>query len=235
MVADIDLGESAMNSILIVENDQGLQQDLRQGLEENGFRVAATQDGSTALDLFHSTSPDVVLVDVDLRSTSFDGFELCRRLRKVSTVPIVFLTAREEEVDQLVGLALGADDYLVKPVSLRLLCARINLALARRDDSATPRRELVDGDLRIDIQSRKVTVQGKPVNLTRIEFDILVALATTPERVLSRDEITSLVWETWFGSEAHLDVHMSRLRKKILDAGGPRVGESVRGIGFKLR
>ena len=224
-----------MTSILLVEDDHDMQHVLQLGLEESGFRVTANANGTTALETVQSTSPDLVLIDVNLGPDSIDGFELCRRLRATSAVPIIFLTVRGEDVDQLVGLALGANDYLVKPVSMRILSARIHLALERPGDLVTPGNTLVDREIRINTDSRLVFVGDTPVNLTKIEFDILVVLATSPERVVPRDELTSQVWASWYGSDAHLDVHMSRLRKKILDAGGPRVGESVRGIGFKLR
>jgi DNA-binding response OmpR family regulator len=224
-----------MTSILLVEDDQDLQLVLQLGLEENGFRVTANGNGSEALETVQSLLPDLVLIDVNLGPKSIDGFELCRRLRTTSSVPIIFLTVRGEDVDHLVGLALGANDYLVKPISMRILSARIHLALERSGSPVMTRDALIDRDLRINTESRQVTVGDSPVNLTRIEFDILAALAASPERVLSREEITAQVWGSWYGSDAHLDVHMCRLRKKVMDAGGPRVGESVRGIGFKLR
>ena len=223
-----------MTSLLLVEDDPDMQFALRLGLEEGGFQVSVAADGQTALDVFHAKQPDVVIIDVMLGHESFDGFETYRRLRKVSSVPVLFLTVRNEDVDHLLGLALGADDYLVKPVSSRVLCARVNMALdhcSRKDSSPTV---FGSGDLMIDADSRQVLVRDVRVDLTRIEFDILAALAGSPERVVTRDQITSKVWGSWYGSDAHLDVHMSRLRKKILDAGGPRIGHSVRGVGFRL-
>lgn len=223
-----------MTSLLVVEDDPDMQLVLRLGLEEGGYSVSVADDGPSAIDMFHTVRPDVVIIDVILGHEDFDGFEVCRRLRKVSDVPIIFLTVRSEDVDQLIGLAIGADDYLVKPVSPRVLCARVHTALEHCRATREPSQILVDGDMRIDRERRSVTVNDRDVDLTRIEFDILLALASYPERVLSRDEITSQVWGDWFGSDAHLDVHMSRLRKKILDAGGTRVGHSVRGLGFRL-
>lgn len=223
-----------MTSLLVVEDDPDMQLVLRLGLEEGGFGVSIAPDGPSAIGMFEAIEPDLVIIDVLLGHDSFDGFELCRRLREVSTVPIIFLTIRNQDVDQLVGLALGADDYLIKPVSPRVLCARVNTALTHHPHASEERNLLILGNLRIDRALREVMVDDGPVDLTRIEFDILAALARAPERVLTRDELTSQVWGDWYGSDAHLDVHMSRLRKKILDAGGPRVGHAVRGIGFRF-
>lgn len=223
-----------MTTVLVVDDDRDMQHLLQIGLEHSGFRYVAAFDGSSALEQFHAYSPEIVIVDVNLGPNSFDGFELCRHLRKESEVSIIFHTVSGEDVDQLLGLAAGADDYLIKPVSLRVLCARMNVALAHRSDFHNAKHVYVYGDLRIDIESRQVTVREAVVNLTRIEFDILAALAISPERVLTRDQITAQVWEDWYGNSSHLDVHISRMRKKIVDAGGPRVAQNVRGIGFKL-
>lgn len=223
-----------MTSLLLVEDDPDMQFALRLGLEEGGFRVSVAEDGRAGLDLFHTRQPDLVIIDINLGRESFDGFETCRRLRKVSSVPVIFLTVSNEDSDQLVGLALGADDYLIKPVSSRVLCARVSMTLQRSSRADASRTFFAIGDLTIDTESRQVHVRGTCVDLTRIEFDILTALAESPARVVTRDQITSKVWGDWFGSDAHLDVHMSRLRKKILDVGGPRIGHSVRGVGFRL-
>jgi DNA-binding response OmpR family regulator len=223
-----------MTSILIVEDDPDLQLVLQLGLEENGFQTNISGDGPAAIEQFSSEKPDLVLIDVNLGHYSFDGFELCRRLRKTSNVPVIFLTVRDEDVDHLIGLALGADDYLVKPISPRVLSARINMALSHREKSNAVSTVSEIPLVQIDTESRVVTVANTTVDLTRIEFNLLAALAASPGRVVSRDTITTQVWGAWYGSDAHLDVHMSRLRKKILDAGGPRVGQCVRGVGFKL-
>jgi DNA-binding response OmpR family regulator len=223
-----------MTSLLVVEDDQDLQHLLRLGLEEHGFDVSTALDGPTGLESFHSSQPDLVISDVLLGADSFDGFELCRRIRQSSDVPVIFLSVLGEDTDHLVGLAVGADDYLVKPISPRLLSARVNMALGHRLTRGDPENQNPEKGLIIDDQSRSVTVDGTTVDLTRIEFELLLLLAAAPGRVVTREQITSHVWGKWYGSDAHLDVHMSRLRKKILDAGGPRVGHSVRGIGFKL-
>jgi DNA-binding response OmpR family regulator len=223
-----------MTTVLVVDDDPDMQLVLRIGLEEGGFRVATADDGPSALEMFHSISPDLVIIDINLGYNSFDGFELCRRLRKVSGVSVIFHTVSGDDVDQLVGLASGADDYLVKPVSLRMLCARINLALSHSREVCATKELFVDGDVRIDIQSRQVFVRNTVIKLTRIEFDILAALAVSPDRVLTRDQITTQVWGDWYGDDSHLEVHLCRLRKKIQNAGGPRIGQNVRGVGFKL-
>lgn len=223
-----------MRSVLVVDDDLDMQLVLRIGLEADGFRVIVAADGPAAIEMLDSVNPDLVIIDVNLGLESFDGFELCRRLRRFSEVAIVFLSVRGDDIDQLIGIAIGADDYLVKPISPRLLSARVNMALSHAQHTNGAETLLFDGDLHIDTLARVVTVNGVPVELTRIEFEILALMATAPEHVMSRDQITARVWGDWFGSDAHLDVHMSRLRKKILDAGGPRVGKSVRGIGFRL-
>lgn len=222
-------------SILIVEDDPDMRLVLTLGLEQGGFRVSSAQNGPSALEAFHAVAPDLVLIDVLLGPDSFDGFELCKRIRKVSDIPLVFLTVRGSENDQLVGLGLGADDYLVKPVPPRVLCAKAEAILERRRQGRHEATMIVDDGLTIDTRARTVTVNEVSIDLTRIEFDLLVCLARVPERVRTRDEITSEVWGTWYGSDEHLDVHMSRLRRKVLDAGGPRIGQSVRGVGYRLR
>lgn len=223
-----------MRTVLVVEDDLDMQMPIRLGLEEGGFRVFASQDGPSAVESMHAHGPDLILIDVNLGPDSFDGFELCRRIRTNSNVPVIFLSVRGDDVDQLVGLAVGGDDYLVKPISSRVLCARIHIAIERSHQPPRRSRMIVEGDVEVDTESRVVRVRGSIVDLTRIEFDLLANLASSPDRVLTRQYLTSSVWGEWFGSDAHLDVHMSRLRKKILDAGGPRVGECVRGVGFRL-
>jgi DNA-binding response OmpR family regulator len=223
-----------MTSLLVVEDDQDLQLILRLGLQENGFDVSTASDGPSGLESFHSSQPDLVISDVLVGAGSFDCFELCRRIRQQSDVPVIFLSVLGEDTDQLIGLAVGADDYLVKPVSPRLLSARVNVALRHRQTEGVPEKTNPEGGLVIDLQSRDVKVHGISVDLTRIEFEIFALLAASPGRVVTRAQISSQVWGDWYGSDAHLDVHMSRLRKKILDVGGPRVGRSVRGVGFKL-
>lgn len=227
-------------SVLIVEDDPDMRMMLSLGLEEGGFRAVPAEDGQSGLDSFHSQEPDVVLIDVLLGHDSFDGFELCRRIRKSSHVPVVFLTVRGDEVDQILGIGLGADEYLVKPISPRLLCAKIDMILQRRTNGLLDAPPTIDiayenGTLCIDNEARTVTVNGSQIDLTKIEFDLLTILAKSRDRVVTRDQITTAVWGDWYGSDAHVDVHMSRLRKKIIDAGGPRVGHSVRGIGFRLQ
>lgn len=227
--------------VLIVDDDPHLRELYAAALGQAGYAVFEAADGHRAIEAVDTGVPDLVLLDVGLGSRSIDGLEVCRRIRKVSTVPIMLLTSRAEEADQLLGLFAGADDYLIKPVSLRLLPAKV-AAILRRSTSPAPQPPAPTGaapaavpDLLIDREARTVHVAGGEVELTRIQFDLLAALAENPGRVLTREQLVERVWGDWFGDDHHLDVHLSRLRTKITDAGGPRVARAVRGVGFRLR
>ncbi|HEX2858542.1 MAG TPA: response regulator transcription factor [Propionibacteriaceae bacterium] len=224
--------------VLIVDDDPSLRELYATTLAQAGYSVVEAADGQRAIEVARSGAPDLVLLDVGLGSRSIDGLEVCRRLRKESCVPIMLLTSRSEEADQLLGLFAGADDYLVKPVSLRLLPAKVATLLRRTaavgGGSAMP-ATLASDDLVIDLDGRTVSVAGTAVALTKIQFDLLAALAENPGRVLTREQLVERVWGDWFGDDHHLDVHLSRLRAKITGAGGPRVAHALRGVGFRLR
>jgi two-component system, OmpR family, response regulator RegX3 len=214
--------------LLVVEDDAAIAEPLVTGLEREGFTVTRVATGQAALD---ADGADLVLLDLGL--PDLDGYEVCRRLRAESDMPIIVITARGSEVDRVVGLELGADDYVVKPFGFRELVARIR-AVARR--TASPRRDdgLVEvGPIAIDPRTRKVTVAGDEVSLTRKEHDLLAFLADDPGGVRTRDDILRAVWdEHWYGPTKTLDVHVASLRRKL---GDPSLIETVRGVGFRLR
>jgi len=208
--------------------------DLVSGLlRDEGFDVRAASDGETAVAVARSFAPDVIILDVGL--PGFDGVETCQQLRRFSTAYIVMLTARADEIDKVVGLSAGADDYVTKPFGARELIARVRALLRRpRVDSVPSQR--VFGTLVIDTATRDVTVAGRPVKLTRIEFDLLDALSAEPRVVLTRSQLLQRVWgPNWVGDAHVVDVHMSNLRRKLEH--GPDDGPflaTVRGVGYRL-
>jgi len=217
--------------VLIVEDDDAIATPLAKGLEREGLAVDRVETGNDALDLSAASRFDVVLLDLGLPDR--DGFDVCRELRARSDVPIIVVTARGEESDRVVGLELGADDYVVKPFGLRELIARIR-AVSRRATARTGTHEpLRVGTLELDERARRATLAGEDLALTPKEFDLLVALARDPGAALSRRRLLEDVWETtWYGSSKTIDVHVAALRRKLGDAGWI---ETVRGVGFRLR
>jgi DNA-binding response OmpR family regulator len=214
--------------VLMVEDDDAIAEPLARGLEREGLEVARAATGEAAL---AAESYDVVLLDLGL--PDIDGFEVCRRLRARSEVPIIVVTARGDEVDRVVGLELGADDYIVKPFGFRELLARIR-AVTRR--SAPSRADevaaLVVGPLTVDRRTHQVDLAGEALALTPKEFDLLALLAEQPGTVFARSLILEEVWDAhWYGPTKTLDVHVAALRKKL---GDPAWIETVRGVGFRL-
>jgi two-component system response regulator RegX3 len=216
--------------ILIVEDEDAIAEPLADGLRREGYDVARAATAAEALAL-GADSPDLVLLD--LRLPDADGLDVCRRLRERSDVPIIVVTARGEESDRVVGLELGADDYVVKPFGLRELIARIR-AVSRRSAGRGPTRETLRvGELEVDERGRRATLGGRDLALTPKEFDLLAALARDPGAALSRRRLLEEVWETtWYGSGKMIDVHVAALRRKL---GDPGWIETVRGVGFRLR
>jgi DNA-binding response OmpR family regulator len=212
--------------LLLVEDEDAIAEPLAEGLRREGFEVERVATGADAL---QASEPDLVLLDVGLPDT--DGFTLCRDLRGRSEVPIIMVTAKGEEIDRVVGLELGADDYIVKPFGFRELIARIR-AVTRRQH-ATPISATAElGPLVVDTRSRRVTLDGREVVLTPKEFDLLALLTSDPGAVVTRTKILQEVWETsWFGSSKTVDVHVAALRKKL---GDPAWIETVRGVGFRM-
>jgi DNA-binding response OmpR family regulator len=233
--------------VLIVEDDDAIATPLAKGLEREGLDVDRVETGNDALDKSASAPFDVVLLDLGLPDR--DGFDVCRELRARSDVPIIVVTARSEEVDRVVGLELGADDYIVKPFGLRELVARIRAVVRRRtpnaanDDhpaatngnghGAEQHASVVEvGTLTVDRRTRRVTVDGEVVALTPKEFDLLAFLADDAGAVRPRQELLENVWDPhWYGPTKTLDVHVASLRKKL---GDPGLIETVRGVGFRL-
>jgi two-component system response regulator RegX3 len=212
--------------VLIVEDDDAVAEPLAKGLGREGFDVRRAADGAAAL---AAAPADLVLLDLGL--PDMDGFEVCRALRARSAVPIIVLSARGEEIDRVIGLELGADDYLVKPFGFRELLARIR-AVTRRTERR-PETQLIEvGQLRIDLRTHQVIVAGNPVSLTPKEFDLLTFLAGDPGAVRTRSDILDEVWDPhWYGPTKTLDVHVASLRRKL---GDPSLIETVRGVGYRL-
>ncbi len=221
---------------LVVDDEASLVRVVAAYLEREGFEVLTAGDGVEALRLVREASPDVVVLDVMM--PGLDGIEVCRRLRTFSDAYVIMLTARAEEVDVLVGLSVGADDYLTKPFSPRVLVARIRGLLRRprgQAASADPRAWRA-GDLVVDPQTREVTVGGRGVALTRTEFDLLAALMERPRVVFTRGQLIEQVWGPgWFGDERLVDVHLGRVRRKLGDDSvPPRYIQTVRGVGYRM-
>ncbi len=226
-------------TILVVDDEQRLRNLVRGYLEHEGFTVLTAADGLTALDLARQHAPDIVVLDLML--PGLDGLEVCRRLRTFSDAYVIMLTAKAEEIDRIVGLEVGADDYLTKPFSPRELIARVRAMLRRPrhagdlalPDVPPPQRF---GDLLIDHGRHEVTLSGAEVSLTTLEYALLTALAAHPGRVFTRGQLLERVWDTdYFGDDHVVDVHIANLRKKLGDdPAAPRYIETVRGAGYRF-
>ena len=222
--------------ILIVDDEKSIRNLVRSYLESESFEVIEGQTGADAVDMTRSADPDLVVLDVGM--PMIDGIEALREIRSFSDVYVVMLTARSEEVDKLIGLSVGADDYLTKPFSPRELVARIK-AVLRRSRASTPRAtddRLDFPGLSIDTGRREVVVGDSKVELTTLEFDLVAALASQPGRVFSRRQLIEAIWGwDYFGDERVVDVHVRKLRKALGDdAGEPRFIGTVRGVGYKF-
>ena len=214
--------------MLVVEDDDAIAGPLMKGLAREGYTAERVATGGAAL---AAPVPDVVLLDLGLPDV--DGYEICRRLRESSPVPIIVITARGEEADRVIGLELGADDYLVKPFGFRELVARIRAVTRRVDPNRAAPEVTVNGSLEVDRRTRRARIGGEELALTRKEFDLLALLATDPGALRSREEILERVWDPhWYGPTKTLDVHMASLRRKL---GDPTLIETVRGVGFRMR
>ena len=220
--------------ILTVEDDERIRTAVTLALEEEGWEVEETANGEDALVAFAQNPSDVVLIDIML--PGIDGFEVCRRIRRLGDVPIVMVTARSDSHDVVAGLEAGADDYLRKPFDPKELSARVRALLRRSRPSGSPAQMVVD-QLEIIPDEGVVRLAGDEVHLTRTEFRLLVELASSPGKVMSREDLLERVWERdYFDDERLVDVHVRRLRTKIEpDPANPRYVVTVRGMGYKLQ
>jgi DNA-binding response OmpR family regulator len=222
--------------VLVVDDEDKIREIVRSYLEREGFDVAEARDGDGALKAAREWSPDLVVLDVMMPGT--DGIEVLRQLRTTSELPVILLTARTEELDTLVGLSVGADDYVTKPFRPRELVARIKTVLRRA--AGPPSRDsadrLVFPGLVIDVDAREVKRDGRDVALSALEFDLLAALARAPGRVLSRRQLLEQVWGfDFFGDDRVVDVHIRSIRKELGDsADNPELIGTVRGVGYKF-
>jgi DNA-binding response OmpR family regulator len=220
--------------VLVVDDEAAIRAVVRGFLERDGLDVSEAGDGPSAVDAARAVGPDVIVLDVML--PGFDGLEVLRQVRAFSDPMVVLLTARTEEVDRIVGLRVGADDYVTKPFSAAELAARVG-ALMRRRRAAPATAQGAPEGLVLDTARRLVSVDGERAELTMLEFDILAALARDPGVVLTRQQLLDAAWgDDWVGDEHVLDVHVANLRRKLGDdPSGPRFVETVRGVGYRLR
>jgi two-component system response regulator RegX3 len=224
-----------MPKLLLVEDERSIAEGLTISLEAEGFQVTWVKDGSEAVAAWERTRPDLLLLDLMLPGTS--GADICRRIRSRSDVPIIMLTARDSEVDRVVGLELGADDYVTKPFSTRELIARINAVLRRSSGAAGDGTGPAEAaGVRVDRARHEVHVDGRPVELPPKEFDLLAELVEHAGRVLTRDQLIDRVWGgDYVGDTKTLDVHIRRLRTRVEeDAHAPRRILTVRGLGYRF-
>ncbi len=219
------------NTVLVVDDEKNIVQLARLYLGNEGFHVEEANDIKQALEKARSVNPDLVILD--LMVPEMDGLSVCRELRKTSNVPVIILTARDDDVDKIVGLEVGADDYVTKPFNPRELVARVKAVLRRSQSAMAPDVALEVGDLRLDPARRNVTVSGKPVNLRAKEFDLLAAFMRYESLVLDRDRLLSLVWgQDFYGDTRTIDVHVAWLREKL--AGAKARIQTVWGVGYML-
>jgi DNA-binding response OmpR family regulator len=224
--------------VLVVEDDVTVSEVVERYLKREGFEVECVADGVSALRRATATLPDLVILDIML--PEMDGLEVCRKLQAQAPIPIIMLTALGEESDRIMGLELGADDYVTKPFSPRELTARVKSVLRRARGplhSTAPelRAPLTVGDLQIDIAAHEVTIQGQPVSLTAREFELLVWLVLHPRQVFTREDLLAKVWGYSYGDESTVTVHVRRLREKVeLNPTDPHWIKTVWGVGYRF-
>lgn len=231
-----------MTRILLVEDEENYRVPLAFSLRRDGFDVVQAADGVEAVEVFEAAGPSgggsIDLVLLDLMLPRLSGIEVCRRIRRASTVPVIMLTARDSEADTVVGLRIGADDYVTKPYSYRELLARVNAVLRRsRGEEQEPAEPVLEvGRVRMDVERHEVTVDGEAVAMPPREFELLELFMRNPGRVLARGEIIDRVWGAdYVGDTKTLDVHVKRIRAKIeVEPGEPKLLITVRGVGYKL-
>ncbi len=224
-----------MKKVLVVDDEKLIVKGIKFSLEQDEMEVTAAYDGETALELAKTNDFDIILLDVMLPGLS--GFEVCQAIREFSDVPIIMLTAKGEDMDKILGLEYGADDYITKPFNILEVKARIKAIIRRnqKKDKAAPKpRTLVEGEMTIDMDSRRVTIAGREINLTAKEFNILTLLLFHPNKVYSRDDLLKEVWGSdALGDGRTVDVHVRRLREKIeTDPGTPKYIQTKWGVGY---
>lgn len=226
---------ASMKSILIVDDEVDIANSIQYVLKQEGFSILLAHDGLQAMQVIENQHPDLVILDVMM--PGIDGYEVCRRVRATDKkTPILMLTARTSEVDTVVGLELGANDYIAKPVRLRELVARVKAHLREMPTEKPTNREIKYGELTIDLDSRIVKVKGEAIELTYKEFELLATMARQPNRVFTRDQLFSQVWGSNFlGESRTVDVHIRYLREKLeVDPSHPKHILTVRGVGYRF-
>jgi len=220
--------------LLLVDDDPDLLYTLEKYLQQAGYTTVLANNGKSAIETFNTEKPDAALIDVMM--PELDGFELIKKIRSMSTIPIILLTARSDETDKIVGLELGADDYVTKPFSPREVVARLKAIMRRSNQKQENPSKITIGKITIDKNTRSVNRENSPIELTKTEFDILVTLMESPEQVFTRDQIIDRVLGyTYEGFERTIDAHVRNLRKKIEpDANNPDYIKTVFGVGYKI-
>ena len=223
----------ASGKIMIVDDDRNICELLRLYIEKEGFETAIANDGKAAVQMFDSVNPDLMLLDIML--PELDGWQVCREIRKFSDKPIIMLTAKGETFDKVLGLELGADDYVVKPFEMKELLARINAVLRRSEIPDDTHKRLVFDKLVIDLDSYELIVDGKKIDTPPKELELLYHLASTPNRVYTRNQLLDEVWGfDYFGDSRTVDVHIKRLREKIENVSSQWALKTVWGVGYKF-
>ena len=219
--------------ILVVEDDHNISDLIRMYLEKEGFEVQTVFDGGSAVETFRSWEPDMVLLDIML--PVMDGWAVCSKIRETSRTPIIMITAKSEVFDRIQGLEMGADDYIVKPFEMKELIARINAVLRRTEIPTDTRKRLVFDKLIIDLDSYELIVDGKKVDTPPKELELLYHLASTPNRVYTRNQLLDEVWGfDYFGDSRTVDVHIKRLREKVENVSDQWALKTVWGVGYKF-
>ena len=224
-----------MPNVLLIEDEEGLGEAIEYQLQREGYQVSRATDGREGLTRFQTSGADLVLLDLML--PGMPGEDICKQIRRTSSVPIIMLTARDTELDKVLGLELGADDYITKPFSTRELLARMKAVLRRSAPETAGRSAVLEGGgIRLDAERFEVTVRGQPVHLPRKEFELLELLMENPSRVLTRETLIETVCGSdYFGDTRTLDVHIKRLRAKCeVDPHDPKHLQTVRGLGYKF-
>ena len=224
-----------MHKVLVVDDEESILQLVTFNLDKAGFKTVAARDGEEALEVARRERPDLVILDIMM--PKLDGLDVCRVVQREYGVPVLFLTARDEELDRVLGLEMGADDYVTKPFSPRELVARVKAILRRGERAGTRTRAIARGELVVDLDRHEVLLGGRRVDLTPKEYELLEYLASNAGRAVSRDQLLGRVWgDDFFGDTRIVDVHVSHLREKLADdPTRPRYIETVRGLGYRFR